>query len=91
MPQFGVAHLWWPCVRVPCRALARSFCKRPHRLTLLALYSATHLQREKEVAGSRENWVKLSKQAQHRHLSFDEWLKIKDIDNNTESLPAHLR
>jgi hypothetical protein len=48
-------------------------------------------QAQKVVAGSREAWLKLCKQAKHRNLKFDEWMAIKDQDNNIADLPAHLR
>ena len=46
---------------------------------------------EKGIAGSRDAWLKLCKQAKHRNLKFGEWMKIKDQDNNIADLPAHLR
>jgi hypothetical protein len=46
---------------------------------------------QKGVAGSRTEWFKLCKQGKHRNLRFDEWMAVKDIDNNMESIPAHLR
>lgn len=49
------------------------------------------LNAQKETAGSRANWIKLCAQAKWRNLRFDEWMKIKDADDNMASLPAHLR
>lgn len=46
---------------------------------------------EKEKAGGREQWLKLCKQAAWRNLDFDEWMAIKDQDDNMESLPEELR
>ena len=49
------------------------------------------LQVQKATAGSRELWLKLCKQAKHRNLKFEEWMEVKDKDNNMDSIPAHLR
>jgi len=49
------------------------------------------LNAQKETAGSREAWLKLCAQASYRNLRFDEWMKIKDEDDNIANLPAHLR
>jgi hypothetical protein len=49
------------------------------------------LNKQKEVAGSREAWIKLCAQAKWRNLKFDEWMAIKDQDDNIANLPANLR